>query len=468
MRIAICIYMLVALGLPSIGQAAATIQVPQQWDRISSAVQAALPGDTILITNSATYTEQINLTKPVTIKAAPGANPTITSSSLVMLFSPGSEGAQLGSLDGGRITISGVGATSVQVSTTDTTDTTPVLLENLQIEGTGTIVFLITGRGSRATLTHSVIDGKNAAARGIFASFNPATPNGQLNLDRVRVFNTTNFVFWSYSTATSAGWPTTPVFMTYNFNRCEFDGRTAQRNGQSNYTTMLINRNSRPTLTMSDSLVFGTKGCLDQFWNLATAYDHAADTAAISTSLYERCVFIQPEMAADAVVADKNYDVIRFGLHSRWDVTFDHCDIINLGTDPKIGINFQATLATHLNREQANRRLTVKSTNVVTPGNGFTATLSGLDAVTSNYNNILAGGTAYTGLQAGPQDMVPALDPQYFNAASGDVRYANDSLKRAGENNTAIGVNASYANVLSEIIPGPMPVNNARHWELFY
>ena len=130
---------------------AATIQVPLHYDIISSAVQAASAGDTILITNSATYQQEVTISKPVLIMAAPGMTPTIQgsgSAGYVVRTVDGAEGAQFGSEAGGRITINCTGyaaapAGDYRVIQPTHKGLTPVVFENLLINNSGTDVELI-------------------------------------------------------------------------------------------------------------------------------------------------------------------------------------------------------------------------------------------------------------------------------------------------------------------------------------
>ena len=65
-----------ALGaLPSVD--AATIRVPGDHSTVQAAVNAAAPGDVVEITNSATYTEDLTITTPVTLRGAAGQRPTL-------------------------------------------------------------------------------------------------------------------------------------------------------------------------------------------------------------------------------------------------------------------------------------------------------------------------------------------------------------------------------------------------------
>ena len=64
-------------GLPSTASAAATIYVPDDYSTIQAAVDAASPGDTILVA-SGNYTENIDVsTANLTIQSENGANSTI-------------------------------------------------------------------------------------------------------------------------------------------------------------------------------------------------------------------------------------------------------------------------------------------------------------------------------------------------------------------------------------------------------
>src|SRR5690606_23803094 len=89
---------------------AATIEVPGDWDTITSAVAAASDGDTVLITNSATYNESVRIDKRITLMAAVGQMPRILGDGVipaVIQTIDGAEGAQIGSNDGGMIILDG-------------------------------------------------------------------------------------------------------------------------------------------------------------------------------------------------------------------------------------------------------------------------------------------------------------------------------------------------------------------------
>ena len=456
---------LLAAGLPA---QAATINVPADHATINAAVAAAGTSDTIVINNSATYSEALILSKKVTITAAVGMTPTISSATTTPLqLDPGSEGTRIGSLAGGRITISGIGQSTV---ITRTTGSTEVVLENLTLESTATagdIISVMGAGGSRTSVSHCTMDGKNLTLRGYMSRWLPAPHTGWMKFDHVRLQNIVQFPFWNYSGASAAGWPVTPIPVDVEVKFCELDGSSAYVAARSNYSTMLLNRNTRPNLTMQDSLVIGTKGCLDMFWNPAGTYDHA-DAAPTAVSVIERTVFLQPALPAGAT--DATYDVIRLGQHSGWDVTIDHCDIVAPDTTfPRPAVNMQPIVGTHVNPTQTHRSTTIKSTNIYTAGTGITVALTAgaaNDKFVSDYNNVFSTGAAYTGATPGVNDVNPGVDPGYSNAAPGDVRYSNNSLKRAGEGNTAVGVNASYVDVLAGIIVGTPAVNRAAHWSI--
>ncbi len=454
---------------------AATISIPADHATINAAVTAANPGDTIVINETKTFDEFLRLRKPVTITAGIGFSPTINSATTTtLILFTGSGGSQFGSLAGGRLTISNTNPilnAAVDTVTISTSSSTPVVFENVNLEGGGFAgdIVALNGLNTSAIFRNSTLDGKNRALRGYWASYQTGSTSGTLVMERVKLKGTTSFTFWNYSGASSAGWATTPMPSTIDIRFCEIDGRSAfLGNGRGNYTTMLLNRNSRPMLTMEDSIVYGAKSCLDMFWSPNAAYNHSLETIRVTEVKLNRNVFVQPHITQTTQTVELSYAVLLFGPMSRYDVKVDHCDVVVLGANAKRGVELQVLPAGHLIPASSYRKVSVTNTNIVTPGPGLVAALTAgsSDAFVSNYNNIFTTGAAYTSVTPGVKDLTPALDPGYTNVAIGDVRYANNTVKRAGEGLTAIGVNASYADVIAGIVAGTPGVSRASHWSI--
>lgn len=111
MQKTVCMMILGCLIMLSIeGGRCATIRVPQNYKTISQAINNAQSSDTIVITDSGVYKEELVIDKPLKIEAAIGQTPRIKWNELsktMITFGPGSQNTHLGSESGGRIYLDG-------------------------------------------------------------------------------------------------------------------------------------------------------------------------------------------------------------------------------------------------------------------------------------------------------------------------------------------------------------------------
>lgn len=107
--LAVAVFNATLLGFAVMGHAQTTTQISGGGTALRDAVAAATAGDTIEITDSLRYDGGVDINKQLTIVAASGQSPSIggvtTSGSSVVYFLAGSAGSQLGSNDGGTITV---------------------------------------------------------------------------------------------------------------------------------------------------------------------------------------------------------------------------------------------------------------------------------------------------------------------------------------------------------------------------
>ncbi|MCA9448607.1 MAG: hypothetical protein KC931_15900, partial [Candidatus Omnitrophica bacterium] len=97
---------------------ATTLSVPDDHATLNAAMGAATDGDTILITDSSTYNEDLVISKQILLEASAGETPVILgtgASSSILWTDNRSLGSRIGSLDGGQIVIDAGGSSDVSV-----------------------------------------------------------------------------------------------------------------------------------------------------------------------------------------------------------------------------------------------------------------------------------------------------------------------------------------------------------------
>ncbi len=410
---------------------AAVIKVPNDWDTITSAVAAALPGDTVEITNSSTYIEALSITKPITLMATLGQSPVIqgiggTSAVVVSVASTGA-GAQIGSNAGGRIELkcgpSYTGNDYILVRTNHT-GATPVICENLFLNTLNTNaqaarVYGIYPRQDGAAIYRNIlIDGGNVSSTAIRLHYLTLATT---ELDHVRVRNTaSNAVVITNSSPT----------LVVKF--CELGATAAgiriySNSGTADKVKLEVDR----SLLLSDT-----------------------DGAAGLGSLVIRGVNSQVDVTRSLLRSNSGHGVRIWSAANGVRLTMDHCDIVNTA----------GSLPAFLVETGTNRNVSITNSNIQSINSGgFSVTTDASSTFVSNFNNVhTPAGTAYTGITAGANDVQPGQNPQYVSLATGNILYNNTFLKTAGQHGSSIGVNQNYSDILTFV-----PVSRAAHWSFY-
>ena len=404
MRVGICLFgglLLLAASQAS----AATINVPADWDTITSAVAAAGPGDTVLITNSGIYQEDLRISKKVAIVAAPGQSPTVkyNGGSPPVYFQAGSNGAQLGSISGGKISFDGNALCSRFVFFANTSPGEAVGLEHLAFcnPNPGTTSFygfwwVAPGTGDvvarEVTMDCSAYAG-SAAIRCDQASGNVLIERSRFKAASYGILNT------------AAGGA------TMTFNSCEIEVTGANlagylREGAAGQTRHWVFNNC--WLRAANNI--GIR------WHGKAGHTLTMNGSVVSASA--RGVTLYPASCDGSTV------------------NLDHCD-------------FFSTAAEGFEIGSGNSRVvTIKNTNIYGATNGaiYDVANSSGDTVSMSYCNDY-GVAQYTGFT--PTNSVqPGQDPAYLAAAAGDYTLGNVFLRTAGEGGSPIGSHRSYANIV--------------------
>lgn len=399
---------------------AADILVPDDSPTISGAIALASQsgGDRVIITNSATYSESIDITRPVTVLASPGETPTIqydaaSTASFMLLMDDDSVGAQFGSNDGGRITIDGLqNANLTQITNIQHTAGT-VVLENLLLRGgKAADEHLIPQTDANAVTTarNVIFDGEGVVD---FILRPDLLNGGTLNLIDCVVRNADRTGMLH---STSAG------FGTVNIIGCVIEGFELGISSQPGGG--IIN------WTIEDSYIGNTT--VDG--SFAAMWIRAPDQVLTAN----RTVFREKGIGASFFLFPGTGGTF----------TLDNCDIIS---DKDIG--FRLTAGT-------DRTISVTDTNIFTPGSvGFFGNQSGSDVITTDYNNVTGGYDDLTNLQA-VTDLDPPTTPSYVDIDPPGLNfgYNNPELLTADSSGGPIG---SFLNGTIET------VNRVLRWQLF-
>lgn len=349
-------------------------------------------------------------------------------STAVISIRPGADGAQIGSMDGGRFILDGGGATiSSNILLTNTTGTT-VLIENIKIQNA------VGGSGVRVTANGS------ATLRGIecigqTAGFTAAT---------VGTVNTATFLV-ERSRFIEIG-SRSPVYLRYA--DADFTFRYVELHAVSSAAPL--------TGREAISLYGGLNGTItfDHVWirqnglpaggTWMTAETRTQDgEPGLPTVNYRYCVF---EHTAGSRALN-----VRSGTSNGVTLNIDHCDFIQNGTVTRETI----TVGTG-----SGRTITIKDTNFVNPnGTAAAGQATGDTYVVGIVNAATSATPAFV-------NMTPATEltvtPDYVNAAAGNFRYTSPSLLQAASDGRPMGSFYDFSNVL-----GP-PVTALRtHWQIF-
>ena len=417
---------------------AAELLVPAQHATISAAITAASPGDTIRVTTAGPFNEGLAIDKRITLIADPAVSPVITGetadgvSTAVISIRDNADGAQVGSMGGGRFIIDRGNTTTGNAILLENTTGSTVLVENIKIQNTpgGSGVRLLA-EGS-ATLRGIECIGTTAGFRADTALAHAST----ILVERSRFVEIAS---------------RSPVYLRYadadfTFRYCELNSISA--------AAPLVGREAI-------SLYGGLNGTItfDHVWirqdgiptggTWMTAETRTQDgSPGLPTINYRYCVF---EHSSGSRALS-----IRNGTSSGVRMNIDHCDFVQSGT-ASIGA---MTIGTG-----TDRAITVTNTNFInTNGPAATGVTTDPPYTFSHVNAVTSVTPAWTNITP-TNEITPGVAPGYVNPATGNYRIANAALLTAGSDGLAIGANYDFSNVLG---PPVLPVNALRtHWQIF-
>jgi hypothetical protein len=397
---------------------------------ISDAISSASAGDTIEITNSMTYVEDVDIPgdKPgLTIMASPGQNPTIVNSGTgqVVNVNDGAQPFQLGSNSGGRINVGSYEANVSETFDLKHTSST-VTLENLFIsEGSNEVWYHnISGMGDATVIVRDVDINKNNDDVG--------QPVWRINADlkefrceRMTVIANNYIGVWADNGTHEI-----------NIDSCQIGSFNP---GEYKWTALHVNDGSQ-TINVTDSVLIGGYGSPVE--HKARAKPNAVNISSGDTS---HTVTINNSV----ILSDSNTQVdpgtggiakaFIFTGPSGTVVALDHCDIISSG------------VALMMDGNSTPRSLTVTNSNLVSLHSHATSiTLYPGDTLSLNYNNLYAPeGVRYGNdsvLDGGGTDY--DLDPVYNDYMALDLSYANATLQTGDDSGGPVGTAKSFVGLV--------------------
>ncbi len=375
---------------------AATLLVPDDYPSVNFAMDASSDGDTIRITDSGVYNENLVISKAINLEADTGQNPVIQgtgTTSSVIWSDNRSLGARIGSLDGGQIVIDGGGFDTVSVILGNGHDGAgTVLYENLLIRNPHADKSMIFPSAAGNTTYRNIeIDAGNVCQFPIRLDF---LGGKQLTFEGCSLSNAPDIGFFC-GNPTGSG--------TVDIIDCNIE--SAQR-------PVLIQPTSGPFT-----------------FNIERSWIRNTDTAQSWQTI---------SLRGDATVFNATESVIEnqgpgnaflfFPGVGNLDLILDHCDIIASG----VAFFFEGA---------SNRSFTITNSNIVSGSVGFGGALDPGDVFTVNNNNVPGG---YNSFPTGSSDVIPGQAPDYLNPGLGDFRYSTTALLMADADGGPIGVNNDF------------------------
>ena len=369
-------------------------------------MNAVSDGDTVLITDSSTYTEDVVIRRRIALEAAPGERPIIqgTGESTSVLWSDNrSLGARIGSLDGGQIIIDGAGSTNISVILGNGHDGDgTVTYENLLIRNPTTSNSMIYPSAAGNTIFRKVeLDAGNLCQFPIRLDF---LGGKRITFEGCSLFNAPDIGFF-------CGNPT--GFGTVDLINCD------------------IETHKRPFLIQPSSGHFT--------FNIEGSWIRNVDTAQSWQTFSLRGEQTTVNLSESVVESKGPGSAFFFFLnYDNLDISIDHCDIL---ADSE-AFGFQ---------DADNRTFEIENCNLITTDAAFSGVSSPSNLFIANHNNVPGG---YDFLSPGPNDISPAEVPNYIDPSGGDFRYSNNALLMGDENGLPIG---SYQNFDFMVSPTSTP-----------
>ncbi len=368
-----------------------TLNIPNDYSTLNAAMDAASNGDTLLITDSGAYNEDLVISKQINLEASPGESPVIMgtgTSSSVLWTNNNSVGSRIGSLDGGQIIIDGAGSTNIGVVLGTNHDGEGlVTFENLLIRNptAGNSIIYPSAAGN-TTFKAVHLDAGNLCQFPIRLDF---LGGKELTFEGCRLENAPDIGFF-------CGNPT--GFGTVNIIDCD------------------IKSEKRPFLIQPSSGAFTFD--IERSWIRNSDTSQSWQTFSLrgdETNLH----------IIDSVIESKGPGSAFFFFmgYGNVNVQIDHCDIIaDTGA-----FGFQPA---------PDRSFDIMACNILTGSDSFTGSTAASDLFTTDYNNVPGG---YGVLTQGANDIVPGLIPNYIDSAAGDFRYSTPSLLEGDSSGFPIG-----------------------------
>lgn len=399
------IFALFTFGFPAFS---GTILVPDHFPTLNSALSQAGDGDVIRITNSATYDENVVITKSVAIEASPGMSPAIRgtgTTSSVLWTDNRSLGARIGSLDGGRITIDGGSHSNISVIVGNGHDGDGVVVyENLLIRNptAGNSMIYPTSAGN-TTFRDVEVDAGNVCQFPIRLDF---LGGKEIRFEGCSLINAPDIGLFCQN-------PTGSGTVVLQDCRIETLKRPILIQPGSGHFNFSIQRSWIRNLdTTQSNQTFSLRG--------------SATTLSMAESVVEN--------------PGPGHAFFFFQDYGNIDITIDHCDV----RAASLAFGFQ---------NATNRTFEITNSNIITPGAATTGSLAPGDLFTADYNNFPGGRGV---IPAGANDVNPAVVPSYFDPPMGDFRYSTPSLLAADSAGGPIGSNRLFE-IQVEPTPTPTP-----------
>ncbi len=448
---------LVILGLVGRGFAA-EILVPAHYDRISSAIQAANPGDTVRVTSAAApYVESITINKNIALIADPGVDPVIRGDPDTAAFPwlirtvAGADGATVGSEAGGRFTLDtggiarGTSAGTNDCIRTEHTTGTTVRFDNIRIKNSpSSLAIAIRGPGN-ADFNLFDVDGTGGGFQAVLA----LSAQTEFNVTRSRFVNITS-TGGGRGAAYMRGAATLNNSAKYTFSYCEMHSISS----------------AAPSTGRECMAIYGGVNGIVNVDHCWMSQDPSAGTW-MTLSIRPRDGTGE-QLTAAPTISLRNCALGQFaatrgvylvnGFTDGVTLSFDHCDFyqINNGTSAVPCILLGTRSGT------ADPR-TISITNSLFTNNNagaMTGVASGDNPYIVDYVSAKVVGTAWTNVT--PTNEIPGgLDPGYLDPVTGDFRYTNATLLTGDQQGRPLGSAYSFANIL---VP---PVNRAAHWSVY-
>ena len=445
---------------------AAELTVPGSHGTLAAAVSAALAGDTITITTSATFAESVTINKRLALRAAPGQTPTLAgngSTGHVIRYTGDCGGSRLGDAAGGRIIINGDGfnTAAAVLRTVWISDVTNPAASTLTFEN----VSFHSNRINYQPDAGQTLPRDNQMHIYIGAAASPAAPISNLLFRDLSIEGGSNGIWMASSLVNNAD-------TTMTVERCRINARNFAfiTSGPGNIHLLdshLTNFNASwaalyyNTSTAGENRIERTR--IRPLGN-AAAFSSAARRAHQTTMI--QSVLELPTTGTQVMMA---FAGTGFGEH--W--LIDHCELLSNSPAALFAFSDPSSVSS-----SGNRGLIVSNCNLVnySAGAGIFSGGSGVlddDHLIFHTNNIVTPAQIpFTPNAAPPHDFAVysvepprfELVPAFADPAGGDYTYTLPRpLVRGGEGRTPIG---SYFNFATGRL-GTQPETAARNFTAY-